>query len=217
MNLPPVLIAAIGGGMLVVLTMAMGREYLGLGLTQTVDVIQGGSASYFAPFAKMIFTSITLSFGGSGGTLSPVFYIGATGGHLFASIFHLDTAVFAAIGMVAVLAGAANTPISASIMAVELFGPSIVPYAAIASVVSYLMTGHRSVYPSQVLAMIKSPVIRATPGKELHAMDRRVHFQTEDADELSTLLVKGSTAAIRRIRRIVRRGKLPVKIEENKD
>jgi hypothetical protein len=32
----------------------------------------------------------------------------------------LDPAVFAAIGMVSLLAGAANTPISASIMAVEI-------------------------------------------------------------------------------------------------
>ncbi|MFC1618542.1 chloride channel protein [Candidatus Neomarinimicrobiota bacterium] len=165
----------------------------------------------------MVFTSITLSFGGSGGTLSPVFYIGATGGHLFAAIFHLDTSFFAAIGMLALLAGAANTPISASIMAVELFGPSIVPYAALASIVSFLMTGHRSIYPSQVLSMIKAPVIRTTTGKELQEMEQRVQFQTDEADELSTLLVKGSTAAIRRIRKIVRRSRLPAKVEDKKE
>jgi H+/Cl- antiporter ClcA len=217
MKLPPVLVAMAGGGILVALTLVVGRDYLGLGLTQTVAVIQGGTAALFAPFAKMVFTSITLSFGGSGGTLSPVFYVGATGGHLFATLFHLDTSLFAAIGMVALLAGAANTPISASIMAVELFGPSIVPYAALASVVSFLMTGHRSIYPSQVLSMIKSPVIRATTGKELHEMEQRVHFETDEADELSTLLVKGSTAAIRRIRKIIRRSRLPAKVEDKQD
>jgi H+/Cl- antiporter ClcA len=52
-------------------------------------------------------------------------------------VFHLDPATFAAIGMVALLAGAANTPIAASVMAIEIFGPQIGSYAAIAGVVSY--------------------------------------------------------------------------------
>jgi len=37
----------------------------------------------------------------------------------------VDPATFAAIGMVALLSGAANTPIAASILAVELFGPAL--------------------------------------------------------------------------------------------
>ena len=65
----------------------------------------------------------------------------------------LHIATFSAIGLVSLLAGAANTPIAASIMAVELFGPKIAPYAAVSCVISFPMTGHRSVYPSQVLAV----------------------------------------------------------------
>jgi chloride channel protein, CIC family len=42
-------------------------------------------------------------------------------------------------------------------MAVELFGPQIASYAAVACVISFLMTGHRSVYPSQILSVAKSP------------------------------------------------------------
>lgn len=72
---------------------------------------------------------------------------------------HLDIVTFAAIGLVSLLAGAANTPIAASIMAVELFGPKIAPYAALSCVISFLMTGHRSVYPSQILSITKSPSI----------------------------------------------------------
>ncbi len=64
-----------------------------------------------------------------------------------------------------VLAGAANTPIAASIMAIELFGPKIAPYAAVACVISFIMTGHRSVYPSQVLAFKKSHSIQVEVGK----------------------------------------------------
>jgi H+/Cl- antiporter ClcA len=86
---------------------------------------------------------------------------------LFASLFGLDTATFAAIGLVSVLAGAANTPIAASIMAMELFETAIAPYATVACVVSFLITGHRSVYPSQILAMRKSESIHVQMGREI--------------------------------------------------
>ena len=89
---------------------------------------------------------------------------------MFGHIFGLDAGVFAAIGMVSVLAGAANTPISASIMAVELFGPDVAPYAAVSCVIAFLMTGHRSVYPSQVLAIAKSSSLTVEKGKEMEAM-----------------------------------------------
>ena len=217
LKLSPIWTAAVGGASLVLLALLLGREYLGMGLEQTVAIINGREVPLIAPLAKMVFTSITLNFGGSGGTLSPVFYVGATGGHLFAALFNLDASLFAAIGMVAVLAGATNTPISASIMAVELFGPDIVPYAALACVVSFLMTGHRSVYPSQVLSFIKSPALRATTGKELQEIGEKTRFHPEEADELSAMLVRGSTAAIRRIRRIVRRSRLPAKIQDVDD
>ena len=78
--------------------------------------------------------------------------------------------MFAAIGMVSLLAGAANTPISASIMAIEFFGPKVAPYAAVSCIVCYLMTGHRSVYPSQVLATTKSPSIFVEKGIEMEKL-----------------------------------------------
>ena len=50
--------------------------------------------------------------------VTPIFFIGATFGTLLAGILGVDPATFAAIGMVALLAGAANTPIAASILAI---------------------------------------------------------------------------------------------------
>ncbi len=79
--------------------------------------------------------SITLNFGGSGGIVTPIFFIGATSGTLLAKLFNLDISTFSAIGLVSLLAGAANTPISASIMAIELFGTELAPYASIACVI----------------------------------------------------------------------------------
>jgi H+/Cl- antiporter ClcA len=69
--------------------------------------------------------------------------------------------------MVSLLAGAANTPISASIMAVELFGPQLAPYAAVSCIISFLMTGHRSVYPSQILSISKSSSLSVKRGQEM--------------------------------------------------
>lgn len=111
--------------------------------------------------------------GGSGGIVTPIFFIGVTSGSLFAQIWGLDPATFSAIGMVALLAGAANTPIAASIMAVELFGPKIAPYAAVACVISFLMTGHRSVYPSQILSVTKSPSFELEIGDDIDSTQVR--------------------------------------------
>jgi H+/Cl- antiporter ClcA len=159
-----------GGLFLVLLTFLFSEKYLGLGLDTIAGALEGGEIFALAFFIKMVFTSITLNFGGSGGIITPIFFIGATAGNLFARLFGLDLGLFSAIGMISLLAGAANTPISASLMAVELFGPEVAPYAAVACIISFLMTGHRSVYPSQVLAMVKSSSIDVEKGKELDSL-----------------------------------------------
>ncbi len=93
--------------------------------------------------------------------------IGATAGGFVAGAFGLDPATGAALGLVGTLAGCANTPISASIMAIELFGAPLSPYAAVTCIVSFLMVGHRSVYPSQILAVTKSASLRPDLGRPL--------------------------------------------------
>jgi H+/Cl- antiporter ClcA len=157
----------IGGAALVVLAMLFSTRYLGLGLDTISSVLKGGTVPGGAFLLKIAFTAITLSFGGSGGIVTPIFFVGATAGSAFGSVMGFDPAFFAALGMVAVLAGAANTPISASIMAIEFFGPGFASYAAIACIISYLMTGHRSVYPSQVLSLAKSSSLAVTTGGEM--------------------------------------------------
>jgi len=157
----------LGGSLLVLLTFLFSTRYLGLGLETIKDALEGGAIPGGAFLLKIVFTAITLGFGGSGGIITPIFFVGATAGNLFGSVLGFDVAVFSAIGMIALLAGAANTPISASIMAIELFGPAIGPYAAVACVISFLMTGHRSVYPSQVLSLTKSSSLVVAHGKEM--------------------------------------------------
>lgn len=157
----------IGGVLLVGLSLLLSNRYLGLGLNTIESCLTGEAAPWYAFLAKPVFTSITLSFGGSGGIVTPIFFVGATAGALFATVIGLNVATFSAIGLTSLLAGAANTPIAASIMAVELFGPAVAPYSTIACVISFLMTGHRSVYPSQILSVRKSASIDVELGKEM--------------------------------------------------
>ena len=160
------------GGALLLVTLLLGDRYLGLGLTTVESVLNGQSVGMgYDPFIKMAATAITLSFGGSGGIVTPIFFIGATAGSCLAWMFGLDPATGAALGMVGTLAGCANTPISASVMAIELFGASLSPYAAVTCVVSFLMVGHRSVYPSQILAVTKSSSLSPDLGNTVEQMN----------------------------------------------
>ena len=63
--------------------------------------------------------------------------------------------LLAGIGFVAVFAGAANTPIASTFMAIELFGAEVGAYAAIACIVSYLFSGHTGIYRSQRIGHAK--------------------------------------------------------------
>ncbi len=167
LRVSPAVKGLIGGAALVALTFVFSRRFLGLGLDTIEAALKGVPVPWYAFAVKSAFTSITLNFGGSGGIVTPIFFVGAASGTLYAHLTGLDPATFAAIGLVAVLAGAANTPIAAAIMALEMFGPALGPYAAVACVISFLMTGHRSVYPSQILAAAKSPSLHVRLGEEV--------------------------------------------------
>jgi len=182
--------AVLGGLLLIFLTLAFSNQYLGLGIQTIQRCLEGGEIVWYAFLLKIIFTSLTLNSGGSGGIVTPIFFIGATSGSLFARIFGADPSTFSAIGLVALLAGAGNAPISASVMAVELFGSKIGVYASIASVISFIMTGHASVYPSQVLAMKKSATIDVETGKEVETVHPRLKLRRKSITYLLAKIIK---------------------------
>jgi chloride channel protein, CIC family len=159
--------ALIGGLSLIILAMIFSTEYLGLGLPIIERSLSGEMNMWYTFLLKIIFTAITLSFYGSGGIVTPILFIGATSGTLFADLFGLSRETFAALGFTAVLAGATNTPIASSIMAIEIFGRKIAPYASLACIVSFLITGYRSVYPSQILSTVKSGMLKTTMGQDI--------------------------------------------------
>jgi H+/Cl- antiporter ClcA len=171
---PDPLKALVGGSLLVGLTLIVGHRFLGLGLNEIELALAGKPVAWYDFFLKSVFTSVTLGSGGSGGIVTPIFYVGASSGSLFAALVGLDRATFAAVGMVAVVAGAANTPIAAGIMALEMFGSALGPYATVACVIAFMVTGHRSIYPSQIVAMSKSASILVELGKQVEG----VHVQS---------------------------------------
>lgn len=124
------------------------QRYLGLGL----PVI---SESFTHPLhwqdamGKLVFTVVSLGTGFKGGEVTPLFFIGATLGNALAPLLEQPFALLAALGFVAVFAGAANTPIACTVMALELFGPGIGVYAALACAASYLLSGHSGIYRAQ--------------------------------------------------------------------
>ena len=123
-------------------------KYIGLGIPAIQAAFTGPQPPYdFA--AKFLFTVVTLGSGFKGGEVTPLFFIGATLGNALAYVLALPSSLLAAMGFVAVFAGAANTPVASTLMAMEIFGAEAGAYAGIACVFSFLFSGHAGIYRSQ--------------------------------------------------------------------
>ncbi|HEX5805691.1 MAG TPA: voltage-gated chloride channel family protein [Macromonas sp.] len=139
------------GGTLIAATVHLwpdAQRYLGLGLPVIAEAFTH-PLPWQDALAKLAFTVVSLGTGFKGGEVTPLFFIGATLGNALAPLLEQPFALLAALGFVAVFAGAANTPIACTVMALELFGPGIGVYAALACAVSYLFSGHSGIYRAQ--------------------------------------------------------------------
>lgn len=174
----PPLKGILGGCLLIGLTLITSTGHLGLGQGEVRDMLSGSRIVGYTFLLKGVSTSLTFACGGTGGIIMPALFIGAAAGSFFGDLLGLDRATFAAVGFVSVLAGIANTPIASGILAMELFGTEISAYAVVACVVSFLMTGHRSMFPSQVLVMKKSSSIAVDLGTEVG--DSKVEVNVRD-------------------------------------
>jgi len=185
--------AFLGGTFLVVLSFFIGDQFFGLGL-DTINTLfysdptLSQDVPWYSFIAKTIYTSVTLGAGGSGGVITPIFYVGATSGHFFGTLLGDNIALFAALGLTSVLAGTTNAPIAATIMAVELFGVEIAHYAAISAVITFLITGHRSVFPSQILKMTKSDLLNIDYGDNIDKS--HVDLSVKSKEKMKRILTK---------------------------
>ena len=203
------------GGIVVALgVLALGTtKYIGLG----VPTIQASFGPRHDPqdwLLKLLFTAVTLGAGFKGGEVTPLFYIGATLGNTLAYLLPLPSSLLAGMGFVAVFAGAANTPIASSLMAIELFGAEAGAYAAIACVFSYLFSGHAGIYTSQRVGRSKHHAHLSEEGMSLaqvakvrdlpalaedHAIDNLTFMGGTFMNDLSILRLYFTAAQIRHV------------------
>jgi chloride channel protein, CIC family len=148
-----------------------GADYLGLGVPTIVRSFTDSALPRYAFALKLLFTAITLGAGFLGGEVTPLFFVGAALGNVLSRMLGLPLALGAGVGLAAVFAAASNTPLALSIMAVELLGGSLFPHVAIVCVLTYLMSGERSIYSAQRLLRSKRGLgfARPTALRELHA------------------------------------------------
>lgn len=153
----PLLRPVLGGVIIIILTFVVGsQDYLGLSLPliERSFIPEGVFLGAFA--LKIVFTAITLGTGFKGGEVTPLFCIGATLGSAFAHLTGQPNGFFAALGFVAVFAGAANTPLACTLMGIELFGGELAVPLAAACIIAYILSGHRGIYLSQLVGTAKA-------------------------------------------------------------
>jgi H+/Cl- antiporter ClcA len=142
----------IGGLLVVLLWQLVGTsDYLGLGVPTIVRAFSDPTLPVYAFALKLLFTAITLGAGFLGGEVTPLFFIGAALGSVLARLLGIPLELAAGVGLAAVFASSANTPLALSIMAIELLGGHAFPHVVIVCVLAYIAAGHRSIYPSQRL------------------------------------------------------------------
>ena len=158
----------VGGLMVIGLVWVTGtRAYLGLG----VEAGPGGGASILSAFeaggveawdwvGKTVFTAVTLGSGFKGGEVTPLFFIGSTLGNSLGGWMGAPVALFAALGFLAVFAGASNTPVACTVMGVELFGGHYLVAFGVACFVAYVCSGKRGIYRAQRVGVAKGKVER---------------------------------------------------------
>ncbi|MEX1115074.1 MAG: voltage-gated chloride channel family protein [Akkermansiaceae bacterium] len=153
----PELRPAIGGVFVIGLFLVSGTpDYLGLGvLGNRPDAITlpaiftSTEVPASAWLWKLAFTVVTLSAGFKGGEVTPLFFIGAALGNTLALALGAPVDLFAAIGFVAIFAGATKTPLASTLLGMELFGAGNGLYLATACIVAYRCSGSQGIYSSQ--------------------------------------------------------------------
>ena len=165
-NYPP-LRPFVGGIVVLLVVWLLGTtDYLGLGIPMIeASFLQQQPFYVFA--LKMAFTIVTLSSGFKGGEVTPLFFIGAALGSALSFFIPLPTGLLAAMGFVAVFAGATNTPLACTLMAMEMFGSECGVFVAIACVVAYLLSGANGIYSEQIIGEPKNLRFMYQQGRSL--------------------------------------------------
>ena len=140
-----------GAAAVILLALLLGTDdYRGGGM-QVIHRALEGEAVPLAFLLKIAFTALSLGTGYKGGEIVPSFFIGATLGCTVAGLIGFPPALGAAIGIIGMFCGVTNAPLASVVLSVELFGAEYLPFFGVAAVVSYALSGHTSLYHSQII------------------------------------------------------------------
>lgn len=143
-----------------------GQKYEGLSLN-IMDEAFLGESTFLDPVLKLLYTGLTLGAGFQGGEVTPLFDIGSSLGSSIGTWLGISPSFLAALGLISVFGCAANAPITTIMLGIDLFGVQALPYYAIASFISYSVTGHHGIYGSQTVSVPKHVFLQDHVGYRL--------------------------------------------------
>ena len=151
----PLLRAAAGGALVLALTLLVGsQDYNGAG-DGVIRRMLAGETIPEAFLMKILFTALTLGAGFRGGEIVPVLFTGAAFGTTVGPLLGLPHGFGGALGMAAVFCGATNCPMTALMLAFELFGGESLTLYAVCCGVSYMLSGYYGLYSEQKIVYSK--------------------------------------------------------------
>ena len=146
----PWLRIAIGGAIVAVMTAIVGdQRFNGAGMDMALAAVEG-HADWYSFAVKLLFTAVTLAAGFKGGEIVPTFCIGATFGCIFGGLIGMDPGIAAALGLIGLFCCGTNAPIASIVLSIEMFGTANLYHFAFVCVVVFLLSGHSSLYGSQI-------------------------------------------------------------------
>ncbi|OEH85122.1 voltage-gated chloride channel protein [Desulfuribacillus stibiiarsenatis] len=164
--------AFVGGLVIIALTVLIGSyDYNGRGLDMLEQSFKEDVPPY-AFIAKLVFTAVTLGTGFVGGEAIPLFFMGATLGNTLSTIVDLPMSFLAGLGLIAAFCAGANTPIAALFLSIEMFDGKGIEYFLVACLVSYIVSGHHGLWPSQSVYGSKSRLYGTKKGDTIEQIEQ---------------------------------------------
>lgn len=158
----------VGGIAVMVLTLLVGdHRYNGAGMDMALKAV-GGSAGWYDFLLKLLFTAVTLSAGFKGGEIVPTFCIGATFGCALGDLLGLEAGFAAALGLVGLFCCVTNSPITAIILSIEMFGSANMYLFAFVCVIAFVISGNWGLYASQKIKFSKARLVKKQLRESVH-------------------------------------------------
>lgn len=173
------IVAVIGGGLVIAMRYIFQTEYyLGIGTIMPPNdpnfviidsFFDNPSDPIDAFILKLLFTSVSIGAGYKGGEVTNLFFMGAALGNAVGQMFGRHYSFYAALGLASVFSGATNTPLSCTLLGLELFGSNFTVLFGLSSFVAYIVAGWSGVYSKQKVVAVKLfPILNTEYNKHPH-------------------------------------------------